>query len=152
MRSVFNGKKREKILEAVYNSDKEALGLPFKQWSMSGITSADFELYAPSYALRKELIRLDVAFIIHRLFVSAYSDPAIPSRLTPDGFRNWLEHSKEGQIVYAEADKLVEQRLPRDVSYTQLKQESYNFWQSDLAALIFYIMLLAGVTGYIYFS
>ena len=152
IRSVSDENKKQKLLTAAYNRDKAALGLPYERWCMSGVTKKDFDSYAPTYALRKDYLSYDVSVLIYRMIQS--KDPHSLSKDLQEvkfhDFREWLIHTTEGNKVLSESHKIIEQRLPKDLNYHDLKRESLSPYRHlERLFIVGLVVSLVSILGFL---
>lgn len=113
---------RNKVLIACYNWDKRVLGLPNDKYSLKGVSKLDFDLNAPSFNVRKDLISFDISLIIWKRMLDESGQRHMTTDV--DKFHDWLRNTKAGQSVFAEAQKATDSRLSKEMSYDKVFAKS----------------------------
>ena len=132
----------EKVLELVYNYDKSSIGLSQGGLPRRQVTKQDFDLFAPSFELRTDLIAHDFAWIIY-----TKKNPQIDLRT----FKKFLDSDPKGKELFQKCKKLAEKKLEKTVCFdtiVQVKSKPIPFSQTSKVE---FILVLSSVFTMIYF-
>jgi len=131
------------VLDAVFNSDKHALGLICFEVDVTGVTQKEYDLYAPSYDIRLDMIAFELSWII---YTKNHPQP------NPQDFKSFVKYDNRGRELFKKAREIAESKLPRDISlnklrkvsrYVRIKEEPLKFITAFLIAtlLLFTVVL-----------
>lgn len=126
----------DKVLDAVLNHDRAAIGLLSIECDLSGVSEKQFEMYAPSYDTRLDLIAYDLSWLI---YIKNHKAP------NPDDFKKFVKYDNRGRELFQKARDIAVKHIPRDVSYQKLTRTAKVWYTKSMLYRIFSIFIFTWI-------